>query len=699
MVPVNEIQLGAGDVLHITSVFEPVPIARVWPQGARTGQIRLAVTLYDLIPHIYPEHYLADSAYRRRYENRLQLVRQADRVLAISDATRSDAIERLGLDPTCVVSVGTGVSTRFHKPESRELAFQTVQAANPGIRRDYILYAGAVDHRKNVGVLLEAYAGLPEALRRRHQLLIVSRLARAELDALRPRLRTLGISRDVRLASAVDDDDLVPIYQAAALFVFPSLYEGFGLPAAEAIACGAPTIASRSSSLVEVVRFEEALFDPRDATDLRAHIERVLTDNALRGRLAAAELDERHTWPNVATRVLDVYGELRVEPVRPVTRHRRRALEAIASEEENTWNLVGAGTAPAQRPAVRRLVRGALWPVRRFFDPRFAGVDSHVTMAHADLSSRMDRAFGAGGEGSLVRMEASLRSTRTALEQLSEEVTRNAVAARAEQQRLEAAIGELQAGTADLRAGSPAARLTALTGVPASQLDGDTARFLTTAVGHEGFAAQAGLWFNAPVAIAYRKGGPFILGVNERVVEIPYVFASLATLPVPSRVLDVGARESTVALSLASLGHLVTALDPRGYSLTHPNLREAATTLEAFTDEERYDAVVCLSTIEHLGLEVYDQAAGDADADLAASRHIHDLLRPGGLLVLTTPTGPTADATSHSRIYDAARLQALLAPFTVADRRTIVRHASGHWAPADDFAPESIALVTARRET
>src|SRR4051794_20650174 len=230
MRPSDRLPLRPGDVYHVTSPFESVPLARVWPRPARVDGVRLAATLYDLIPVIYAEHYLAHDDYRARYENRLDLIRSADQVFSISAATARDAVDRLGLRPDAVTVAGTGVSARFVRPESREVAFETVSANVPGLRPEYVLYAGAVDFRKNVDTLLVAYSRLPANLRRRHQLLIVSRVSEDELDRLRRRLRALDITRDVRLARAIDDDDLVPLYQAAGLFVFPSLYEGFGLP-------------------------------------------------------------------------------------------------------------------------------------------------------------------------------------------------------------------------------------------------------------------------------------------------------------------------------------------------------------------------------------------------------------------------------------------------------------------------------------
>jgi glycosyltransferase involved in cell wall biosynthesis len=433
MRPSDRLDLVPGDAYHVTSPFESVALARVWPRPARSDGVRLAVTLYDLIPVIYPEQYLAHDLYRARYENRLGLVRNADRVFSISAATARDASERLGIPPHAVTVAGTGVSARFVRPESREAAFEAVAASVPGLRPEYVLYTGALDFRKNVDTLLVAYSELAPELRKRHQLLIVSRLAQEELDTLRRRLRQLEINRNVRLARAVSDDDLVPLYQAAGLFVFPSLYEGFGLPAAEAISCGAPTIVSRSSSLVEIVENPEALFDPRDPADLKRTLQRFLGDPDRRRALADTVLAERHTWTRVAEHTLSAYERLGASTVRR-DRRTRKALASVVSVEESTWS---AG-AVAGRGLSTRVGRTILWPARRFFDPRFGGVDGHVLSMHGDLAHRMDRAFGPGG-----LMRRSNDNLRRSVDQLQKTVQ------------------ELQAGMAELRA-ERAAPLTGL---------------------------------------------------------------------------------------------------------------------------------------------------------------------------------------------------------------------------------------------
>lgn len=225
-------------------------------------------------------------------------------------------------------------------------------------------------------------------------------------------------------------------------------------------------------------------------------------------------------------------------------------------------------------------------------------------------------------------------------------------------------------------------------GIPVAELDAATAAFLNWAEGPDGFAAQAGLWFNPPVPIEHHESRVDALLVNERVVEQPYVFAAVGVAP--RRVLDVGGSESTVALSLAALGHEVTVVDPRGYRLEHPRLTALAAPLEELPeDTEPFDVAIALSAIEHFGLEHYETGAqalhraSDAGrADVAALAHIGRALRPGGTLVLTVPIGgPSVD--SFQRVYDLAGVRELLAGWTVQDLVTVRQADRLTWVRAD----------------
>ncbi len=248
-----------------------------------------------------------------------------------------------------------------------------------------------------------------------------------------------------------------------------------------------------------------------------------------------------------------------------------------------------------------------------------------------------------------------------AMEQMLWQVRADSAALMAE---IGAARDELASARKDLSErithAAPSVRLRELTGARLSDLDVPASAFLNYAGSHNGPLADAGLWINHPVVVEWREGSARLGAVNERIMEQPFVFAAMADLAPGSRILDIGGAESTVGLSLASLGYRVTVIEPQGYPFQHRNLTVVTEPLEEFAPDGPFDAVILLSAIEHFGIGHY--AGGPAphvDADLAAMELIADLLAPGGRLVLTTPYGP-AETNNVERVYDRARLIELL---------------------------------------
>jgi glycosyltransferase involved in cell wall biosynthesis len=316
------------DVYHVGSPFEPdVQLDLLWPPAARP--LRLVVTLYDLIPQLFPDIYLTDPPMRAWYRTRLNLIRRADRVLAISRATGADAVEQLGIPADRVVVVGAAAADRFLPPPNREAALEALRALHPEIEPDFLLYTGGIEPRKNIDRLLAAYAGMSERLRRAHQLVIVCRILPDQRATLEARLRELGIAGRVHFTDYVSDEELTLLYGTTTLFVFPSLYEGFGLPIAEAMACGAPVISSESSSLPELVLDADARFDPYDSRSIQSSMERFLSDRSRLDALRQQSLGDRASWWEVAARTAAVYEELSGQ--RRPQRVRRRPRVAYVS--------------------------------------------------------------------------------------------------------------------------------------------------------------------------------------------------------------------------------------------------------------------------------------------------------------------------------------------------------------------------------
>ena len=243
----------------------------------------MVVIINDLIPLLYPQYGRREGRLKRLYFRILagQAVRRADALMTISAHARSDIARTFGLARERITVIPLAVDRRFRP---RQEGLESLRSRY-GLPERFICYAGNFNPHKNLAGLVRAYAGLPEEIRRDHGLVIGGKgnRHREELEQL---VAALGVRGQVVLTGFLPDDDLVRLYNAARLFVFPSFYEGFGLPPLEAMACGTPVICSNAASLPEVVGEGALLVDPHDTEALRATIEHVLCDSALRHRMA-----------------------------------------------------------------------------------------------------------------------------------------------------------------------------------------------------------------------------------------------------------------------------------------------------------------------------------------------------------------------------------------------------------------------------
>ncbi len=298
-------------IYHVMSPFEAdLGLEEIWPAWSRHS--RLVVTLYDLIPLIMREHYNADWGYMATaWIARLGLLGSAQQILTISQQTADDAMEHLNVPEERITVIDSGVSDRFSSlVENREQAESILRSALPKVRPGYLLYVGGVDYRKNLEGAIRGYAELPAPMRDAHQLVIACNLAPHLRFSLRIFARRLGIeSRNLVLTGFVSDRDLAALYRSCELFVFPSLYEGAGLPILEAMTCGAPVAASNVSAMPELLGDLEATFDPADPADIARSIREVLETpgklDELRER--SRRRVELYTWERVAQRTLEGY--------------------------------------------------------------------------------------------------------------------------------------------------------------------------------------------------------------------------------------------------------------------------------------------------------------------------------------------------------------------------------------------------------
>lgn len=274
------------------------------PFVGRSG--RYVATVHDVIALMLPETFT--PRHRLVVRTALAMVRRrADLVIVPSRAVKRDVLQRLGLPGDRVVVTPEGCEPRFRPTPCAEVL------ARYGLPPRYVLAVGTLEPRKNLTTLLQAFArlrretGIDPALR----LVLVG--ARGWLDGpIYETVRSLGLGETVHFAGFVDDDDLPAVYSGASLFVFASLYEGFGLPLLEAMACGVPVITSNVSAMPEVAGGAAVLVDPRDVDGLAAAMARVLRDDRLRDRLRGAGIARagQFPWEATARRTLDAYASL-----------------------------------------------------------------------------------------------------------------------------------------------------------------------------------------------------------------------------------------------------------------------------------------------------------------------------------------------------------------------------------------------------
>ncbi len=273
------------------------------------------VTIHDMASLLYPEPGSGFQREFRRYCFRRGLER-ASRVLAVSDATKRDVENLLGVPPNRICRVynapDPGFLTNNHTRESEEhlRIMERYQITYP-----FLLYAGNIRRHKNVPRLVEAFAVVRGQLAShpvyKDLRLVIIGDTISQYPAVRQTVIKSRVEQTVRFLGFVPFDTLRCFYESAAAFVFPSRYEGFGLPPLEAMACGAPVITSNVSSLPEVVGDAAILVNPENVFDIARGIREALLDERLRTELIKRghEQAARFSWERTALQVLDIYRE------------------------------------------------------------------------------------------------------------------------------------------------------------------------------------------------------------------------------------------------------------------------------------------------------------------------------------------------------------------------------------------------------
>ncbi len=300
------------DVIHVTSLFEGYVDDAVTSIGKFDRQTPVSVSLYDLIPLLNPDQYLKPNPnYAAYYARKVDWLKKAECFLAISGYSRKEALDGLNVPPDRVVNVSTAIGPEFQEKRIDQDE-ASLLSARLNLQRPFILYTGGADERKNLPRLIEAWSALPASLRNTHQLLFAGRMPEGNVAELQRIAGRCGLGKDELVFSGyVTDQELVLLYNLCKLFVFPSWHEGFGLPALEAMACGAPVIGANTTSVPEVIGFEEALFDPFDTAAIRDKLQAALGDEEFLARLRShgSEQAQLFSWDATAQRAIAAWHD------------------------------------------------------------------------------------------------------------------------------------------------------------------------------------------------------------------------------------------------------------------------------------------------------------------------------------------------------------------------------------------------------
>nr|WP_060987668.1 glycosyltransferase family 1 protein [uncultured Acidovorax sp.] len=418
------------DVIHITSLFEGYDDDAVTSIDRFDRTTPVSVSLYDLIPLLNPDQYLTTNPrYASYYERKIAALRQATLLLAISDYSRKEGLLALECSSDRIVNVSTAIGEEFQPKEVTPVESAAL-ASRFGITRSVVLYTGGADERKNLPRLIEAWSKLPVSLRQTHQLLFAGRMPEGNVQEFRRIAQRHGLQNDELLFSGyISDEELVQLYNLCKLYVFPSWHEGFGLPALEAMACGAPVIGANTTSLPEVIGLDEALFDPLDVAAICDKILTALTDESflVALRTHARTQAKRFSWDTTAQRAITAWENLLADVatksgISTSARLERSSLvQAIARDLENAddHQLIHLATCIAQNESagimrqllvdiselcqhdsatgVQRVVRSYLHhllrnPPRGFYvQPVYATLTEGYRYAHAYTARLLDQ--------------------------------------------------------------------------------------------------------------------------------------------------------------------------------------------------------------------------------------------------------------------------------------------------------------------
>jgi glycosyltransferase involved in cell wall biosynthesis len=294
------------DLVLVPSLFEGFADDAATSVG-RFCKVPTAVVLYGLTPPTNPALHLRSvpgyEAYYHHYHRKLDYLRKADLLLAVSDFSRREAIRELAIPPERIVTIGAAAASFFCKQEQLPIEGSSPLGAQFGLIRPFLMGIERAGGDGNLEKLVEAFALLPTSLRSCFQLALVGTISSKHQEELRQLAGDRGLAGgEVVMTGHATDEELRTLYSSCSLFIFPALRAGFASTLLEAMACGAPVLAANSSSVPEIVNRRDLLFDPLDAGEMSAKMAWVLANEDLRSELSmdSAKRSAELSWEKCA---------------------------------------------------------------------------------------------------------------------------------------------------------------------------------------------------------------------------------------------------------------------------------------------------------------------------------------------------------------------------------------------------------------
>lgn len=288
------------DIIWSTNLQEGLHEDIVTSVKKTSSNALVCTTLHDVVPLMAAKTQLTDPFVRKWYYEKLEHAKKSDIIFTDSNAAKLEILKYLNIPNERVFVIECGYD--------EDIFHQKKEASQPNEK--FILYTGGADEHKNLKRLVLAYCALPQKIINTYTLVLAGK------DVLHAKIKINDLLKNATIASErvkftgyISDTELANLYQTCSLFIFPSLYEGFGLPPLEAMACGAAVIGSNTSSIPEVIGLDEALFDPFDIESITSKINEVLCDDDLYKKLKANALTQsaKFSWDKSAEKALQIF--------------------------------------------------------------------------------------------------------------------------------------------------------------------------------------------------------------------------------------------------------------------------------------------------------------------------------------------------------------------------------------------------------